>query len=142
MPRSILIVEDDRPTQALLVALTNRCGYVATSAFDGGAALRHIHDDQPDGMILDLLLPVMSGLEILGELAVMNSDLICRTVVVTAAAESFYRDRPEIAACRAVLRKPFDIDELEHAMLSLFDGSDGDGGKKVRAGGTMRLKIV
>ena len=136
---TLLVVEDDRPTHALFVALANRCGCEASSAFDGRAALRKVRGERPDGIILDLLLPEMNGVELLKEVDRFAPHLISRTIVVTAASDSVFQDCAQMRYVRCLMRKPFNIEELESDLLLMFNGRPAE--QKARAGGPMRLKI-
>src|SRR5207237_8562014 len=91
--RTVLVVEDDRPTHALFVALVNRCGFQSKSAFDGPSALRHIREERPDAIILDLLLPSLNGFQILSEIRRFTPALLPQVVVVRAALGSLYGGR-------------------------------------------------
>ncbi|HYS55468.1 MAG TPA: response regulator [Thermoanaerobaculia bacterium] len=136
---SLLVVEDDRPTHALFVALIRRCGCEARSAFDGRSALRQVRGQRPDGIILDLLLPEMDGFQFLSEMDRFAPDLVLRTIVVTAASELLFEGCVQMRLVRNVMRKPFNIEELEKDMLSMLDGRPA--AQRARAGGPMRLKI-
>jgi len=139
----ILVVEDDRPTHALLVTLVKRCGCDPWSAFDGASALRVIRGEALDGMLLDLLLPSVNGFEILREVKSTVPDLLGKTLVLTAAAESTYHDCQEIRQVRGLFRKPFDVQGLEDEILLMLKGvSQEPPLQKARAGASMRLKIV
>jgi DNA-binding response OmpR family regulator len=116
---SLLVVEDDRSTHALFVAVVNRCGFEAVSAFDGAVALRRIRAECPDAMILDLLLPTLNGFEILREVKGNVPDLLPRTIVVTAAAESTYKNCEELRQVCATLRKPFNVEHLVEELQTL-----------------------
>jgi len=138
----ILVVEDDRPTHALLVTLVKRCGCDPWSAFDGASALRVIRGEALDGMILDLLLPSVNGFEILREVKTIAPDLLGKTLVVTAAAESTYHDCQEIRYVRGLFRKPFDVQGLEDEIFKMVKRDAQEPPlERARTGGTMRLKI-
>jgi len=138
----ILVVEDDRPTHALLVTLVRRCGRDSWSAFDGASALRTIRSEPLDGMLLDLLLPNVNGFEILREVKSTVPDLLGKTLVVTAASESTYRDCEEIRYVRGLFRKPFDVQGLEDEILQMLKvDAQVPPLERARTGGTMRLKI-
>ena len=139
--RSVLVVEDDRPTHALLVAVVRRCGFEAHSAFDGPTALGRILNERPDGVILDLLLPTLNGFQILSEVRNLVPAILPKIVVVTAAAESLYRGSTHLQSVHAILRKPFDVDQLEEVLRRMMQERAATHGE-LRADGTMRLKIV
>jgi len=62
---SILIVEDDRDLNKAYSTILNREGYKVETAFDGQEALEKLKNFEPDLILLDLLMPVMGGLEFL-----------------------------------------------------------------------------
>ena len=82
MRRRLLIVEDD-PTlrQALTFNLT-REGYEVTSAADGEAALEAARSDRLDLVLLDVMLPGMSGVEVL---RVLRREGITTPVIILSA---------------------------------------------------------
>jgi two-component system response regulator RegX3 len=115
----ILVVEDEGSYQdALLVGLT-REGYEVEVAADGAAALQAFIDNPPDLVLLDLLLPGMSGLEVCRRMRataptpiIIVSALNTETDVVLAfelGAEDYiskpYRLRELVARIRSVLRR-------------------------------------
>lgn len=63
---NILVVDDDEALQKLVVSLLTRAGMNAYSAFDGLEAQEALQNrDLPDLMLLDLMMPAMSGIEVL-----------------------------------------------------------------------------
>jgi CheY-like chemotaxis protein len=108
-----VIVEDDVATQALLAAVARRCGLKARLAGDGEAAIALILSDPPSVLVIDLLLPRLSGLDVLRRLHQVSPQLLPRTVVVTAADEKTLQGAdPTLRLVRCVMRKPLDIAEL------------------------------
>ena len=116
---SILVVEDEGSYQeALLIGLT-REGYHVEVAADGVAALQSFIDHPPDLVLLDLLLPGISGLEVCRRMRaiaptpiIIVSALNTETDVVLAfelGAEDYiskpYRLRELVARIRSVLRR-------------------------------------
>jgi two-component system response regulator RegX3 len=116
---SILVVEDEGSYQeALLIGLT-REGYHVEVASDGVAALQSFIDHRPDLVLLDLLLPGISGLEVCRRMRaiaptpiIIVSALNTETDVVLAfelGAEDYiskpYRLRELVARIRSVLRR-------------------------------------
>ncbi len=65
--RPILVVEDDTPTREFITELISKSGYVVSSASDGEEARLRVADSIPELVILDLMLPKVSGLELLAE---------------------------------------------------------------------------
>lgn len=64
MPK-VLLVDDDRDLVGVLRYTFQRDGYTVAAAYDGEAALRAIKAESPDIVILDLMMPRASGMEVL-----------------------------------------------------------------------------
>jgi len=67
-PARILVVDDERHIARFLVYTLNKKGYEAQAVYDGEAALSAAEVFAPDGILLDLLLPKLSGQEVLSRL--------------------------------------------------------------------------
>jgi CheY-like chemotaxis protein len=64
----VIVIEDDRPSTDLLTVFLESAGYVVSTAHDGPSGLDAIRRQQPVAVILDLLLPVMDGWDVLAAL--------------------------------------------------------------------------
>lgn len=105
---SILVAEDDRGIQTLLTTILTREGFTVDCVDDGAAALQRLEAKRYDAVLLDLMMPNLSGGDVIRLLADRGSDALSRVIVITAAAmhEATAVDR------LPVVRKPFDLDEL------------------------------
>jgi two-component system phosphate regulon response regulator PhoB len=83
----ILIIEDERQLTEVLSYNLQREGYEITVAHDGQEGLRKAQTILPDLIILDLMLPVMSGLEVCRELRSGDRTKEIPIVILTAKAE-------------------------------------------------------
>jgi DNA phosphorothioation-dependent restriction protein DptG len=80
---NILIVEDDKDlNNAYRIILENE-GYAVESAFDGKEALRKLKTFQPQLILLDLLMPIMGGLEFLQHYDLLKSHSDVRVLIFT-----------------------------------------------------------
>ena len=108
--RSIaLVVEDDPWIRLLLRDLLTDEGYAVLEASNGSAALRLAQRQPPALVVLDLVLPEQSGLELLTELKSTRATAHVPVIAVSARADLLVR-AAELAD--AVVAKPFDIEEL------------------------------
>jgi DNA-binding response OmpR family regulator len=82
MRRRILVVEDDRTLRQALTFNLTREGFEVTSAPDGEAALAAARGQRLDLILLDLMLPAMSGLEVL---RVLRRDGVPTPVIILSA---------------------------------------------------------
>src|SRR5512144_1760586 len=62
--RKILIIEDERDVADLIAINLRKAGFNVSAAADGADGLQKARDNRPDFIILDLMLPKMSGLEV------------------------------------------------------------------------------
>ena len=103
----ILVVEDDRTIRQMYRSALMLAGYDVDAVDDGLPALRRLEEDRPDLVVLDLHLPRVDGLSVLGELRATSG--ICNIPVVVVTGTSL---QPTIPAATAVLEKPCDPDRL------------------------------
>ncbi|TSC82098.1 MAG: hypothetical protein G01um101420_628 [Parcubacteria group bacterium Gr01-1014_20] len=65
MGKKILVIEDDRFLSSLMKARLEKEGFTAIQAFDGEEALNLLKQDKPDLIVMDLIMPKVSGFELL-----------------------------------------------------------------------------
>lgn len=106
----VLIAEDDDDINHMLSDLLDGQGYRTQSAFSGTEALLYIEREAPAAVILDLMLPGMTGEELL--LRIKETD--AGTAVIVASAKDDVRTRVALLRAGAddYVVKPFDTDEL------------------------------
>jgi two-component system, OmpR family, response regulator QseB len=113
--KRILIVDDDDAIRALLVTILRRRGLKVDTARSGMEAIERITSCHYALMLLDLMMPRMSGYEVLERLHGMPADLRPFVLVLTAGGEPRSLD-PAIVA--GTVRKPFDIEMLIDSVIA------------------------
>ena len=115
----ILIVDDDEDIRDSLAECLELEGFTVATAANGAEGLARLREDAtPSLVLLDLMMPVMSGWDVLEALK-KNADLASIPVVVfTAAGEPTVTDR---GLQRPVLRKPIDLDLLLEMITKICD---------------------
>ena len=116
MAQRILIADDDPSTLTGLRALLTAWGYEVETAVNGRAALEKIASAHPAAVITDVVMPVMSGLELLD--AVRNRKPSMPVIVLTAHSSL---DSLLVAAAEgafAYLPKPVDVPKLKSVIAS------------------------
>ena len=128
-PFVVLMVEDDHATLSLLEAVARREGFEVLLASDGAQALAILHHHQVDAVVLDLLLPEITGFEILRYFKQTMPAFLRRTIVITAAAEQIYQDCEELHHVRRCFRKPLDLIDLASALHACRAAKARDAGE-------------
>lgn len=80
---NILVVEDDKDLNNAYKLILERAGHTVKTAFDGGDALKKLKNFEPMLILLDLLMPVKSGIDFLHEYDVVNKHPNVKIVVFT-----------------------------------------------------------
>jgi len=114
---SVLVIEDDQALRTLLEALLGRSGIATHTVARGDDALRAISEGAHDAITLDLLLPGLSGVELLGVLRERQPHLLSRVIVITAVSTGTLRSFEFDHLIWKLIRKPFDINELVATVL-------------------------
>ena len=89
--RKILIIEDETDVADLLTLNLRKASYKVSMATDGVTGLQKARDDRPDFIILDLMLPKMSGLEVCRILKSDSATAQMPILMLTAKAEEIDR---------------------------------------------------
>jgi CheY-like chemotaxis protein len=102
----ILVVEDDAPIRSMLVDLLSDAGYSTTEVNTGVEALGWLGEHQPDLLVLDLMMPAMSGWEFLSRSREL--DRLNVPVIILSAIDG-RSDYPSLLGATAWFTKPLDI---------------------------------
>ncbi len=109
--RTVLIADDDAAVVRILESQVRGAGYRTLRAADGREALRLIHDSAPDAVLLDLMLPRMTGFDVLQSLARAGTPRP-RILVVSARGRDADVTRAFDLGADDYLTKPFSPHEL------------------------------
>ncbi|WP_342476416.1 response regulator transcription factor [Paenibacillus sp. FSL H7-0350] len=108
-PISILVAEDDSDISRLLCSIITKSGYLPQPAFSGTEALLYLEQRQWSMVLLDLMLPGMTGEELLNWIRVRGSMPV---LIISAKGEQ----QTKVSALRGgaddFITKPFDIEEV------------------------------
>lgn len=117
MAETILVVEDDRRIRDMVRRGLIFEGYAVTVAEDGETALQLARNEMPDAVILDIMLPGMSGLEVCNRLR--NASTV---PILMLTARDTVQDRVTglDAGADDYLVKPFSFEELLARLRALF----------------------
>ncbi len=112
MTHRILVVDDEPDITALVAYHLAKSGYRVSTAATGADALRAAREERPDIVVLDLMLPGLSGYEVLGELRKREETQDVGVILLTARREEADRIRGISLGADDYLTKPFSPHEL------------------------------
>ena len=107
---SILLVEDEENLHEALKLNLELEGYAVTSAFDGVAALKNVHSEYFDLIVLDVMLPEMDGITITETIRLQNTEI--PILILSAKNSSSDRVLGLKKGADDYLTKPFNLEEL------------------------------
>ncbi|MEJ2339809.1 MAG: response regulator transcription factor [Gemmatimonadales bacterium] len=111
-PAQILVVEDENDIAALVAYHLMREGYRVRTLAAGKQALEQVGRERPDLVLLDLMLPVFSGFEVLAELRGQPETADLPVVILTARDDEADRIRGLELGADDYITKPFSPKEL------------------------------
>lgn len=119
MGKTILIVEDEQNIVDILSFNLSREGYDTLEAYDGPAGLQLALENDPDLILLDLMLPGLSGEEILPQIADIP------VIVMSAKADIKGKVSLLLNGAADYITKPFEIEELLARIIVQFRKTSG-----------------
>ena len=123
MGRNILVVEDDRNISELIQMYLVKEGFDVRAAGDGGRAIEEFQKQEPDLILLDIMLPVMDGWAVCAKIRETSKVPI---IMLTAKSEVFDRIQGLEMGADDYITKPFEIKELLARVHAVMRRKDGD----------------
>lgn len=108
--KRILVTEDDPSLRKLIATILQRASYDVDTAINGHEAIEKAKKTEYDVIVLDLMMPVMDGIEVLSRLAVRTPKP--RFVVIMSAAPADFIANANGMNVFATLHKPSAIEEI------------------------------
>jgi two-component system chemotaxis response regulator CheY len=121
----ILLIDDSTLSRTILKKLIGE-EYEFVEALDGMSGLEMYFLEKPDLVILDLTMPGINGLDVLGQLLSMDPD--ARVVIGTADIQDFSRRQAEEMGAIGFLSKPFQQREVQEMIRKVVASEDGSRG--------------
>lgn len=124
MPKPRILIADDEPNIVLsLEFLMQRAGYAVEVVDNGEDALKRAAEDPPDLMLLDVMLPRLSGFEVCQRLRALPA---CRTlpiVMLTAKGRDSEVSKGLALGATAYITKPFSVEDLVREVKRILGGA-------------------
>jgi two-component system response regulator (stage 0 sporulation protein F) len=116
MKKKILVVEDEENLRLLYEEELNAEGYDVVTAGNGKEALRQVEKVRPDLVVLDIVMPVMDGMEALGQIVGKKRNI----PVIIHTSYPGYREDFMSWAADAYVAKSSDLRELKETVRDLL----------------------
>ena len=123
LKRTVLIAEDDPSLRsAIRDTLDDVRAVDVLEAADGRETMRILAEASPDVLLLDLLMPEISGFEVLRNLACRDDAQRPTVLVMSALAEPAILEALSVMGVDGILPKPFRVEELARAVREAIAG--------------------
>ncbi|GAB3409773.1 response regulator transcription factor [Schumannella luteola] len=140
----VLLVDDESGIRDALAPFLSRSGFEVYTAEDGGEGLAAIERNSPALVVLDVMMPVLDGREVLRRLRREGSQL--PVILLTQVGESFERAAALEEGADDYLNKPFDPQELVARIRAILRrvnaGQPALGGSAGLTAGAVRIDRV
>jgi CheY-like chemotaxis protein len=110
--KKILLVDDTKTVLMFETMMLRGGGYRLSTACDGEDALKKVEQDRPDLIILDIMMPVLNGIDTCKHLKSNADTMDIPVVMVTTKGEPEMVEKAFEAGCNDYLTKPVDKIEL------------------------------
>lgn len=112
----ILLADDEEDLRRVLSKRLEAWGYTVIAAADGLEAVRLAATEQPQLILLDVMMPRLNGLEAVRQLKSAPATARIPIVLITAKGKSLAEDDVQALGVQAVLHKPYETDDLRRAV--------------------------
>ena len=116
----ILVVEDEPEIRILVKTMLEKAGYSVVEAEDGEAALRLVNEEEPDLVLLDVMIPCIEGWEVCRRIRENEATRRIPIIMVTVRTTDEDIQRSVECGANAHINKPFDQRELLDTIKKLL----------------------
>ena len=118
--KTVLVVDDHRPVRALCRASLEEAGFHVLEAENGQEALASVQAERPDAILLDIMMPGISGWEVTAALLAERSTDEIPIIFISARTEPSDRIRAYELGAHAYVTKPFDPETLAETVATVL----------------------
>jgi DNA-binding response OmpR family regulator len=112
MPRTVLIIDDERDANDILASLVAARGFEPVQLFDGLHVLEAVRKHSPELILLDLMMPGLDGFEVCEKLKRNRETNLIPVLMVTALNDANHRARGVRVGANGYLTKPFQPEQF------------------------------
>ena len=138
----VLVVEDEAPLVTLLRYNLEKEGFAVTEAADGEEALLRIAEQKPDAVLLDWMLPLLSGIEVCRQIRRAPATRSLPVIMLTARGEEGDRVRGLNSGADDYVVKPFSLGELVARLRAVIRRAQPNAGEDVLRYADVAMDLV
>lgn len=124
-PRVVLLAEDDRDIRELVVTKLTAAGFRVIAVGDGTAALSELRSQLPDVALLDVMMPGISGLDIISKLRVEPVTAGIPVILMSAKSQEFDVQNGIAFGAADYIIKPFSPRDLVSRIEAVLSRTAG-----------------
>src|SRR4029078_2504282 len=137
----VMLVEDDNNLREIYEARLLAEGYEIVSAQDGEEALALAVKEKPDLIIADIMMPKISGFDMLDILRTTPETKNTKVIMMTALSQVEDKDRAaKLGADRYLVKSQVTLEDVARVSREVLEGKSADGGAADRIAGTASLQ--
>lgn len=118
--KKILLVDDETGFAELLADLLKSDGYEVAVAHDGVEGLEKLESFKPDGIISDIVMPGMDGLEMFRQVKASPKTSSIPFLFISGFQDNQVLEKARKFGVFGILQKPIDIDQIERRLRDLM----------------------
>lgn len=107
MDKRVLIVDDDATNRDLISRALNKDNYIIREARDGREALAMVEDDRPDLIVLDIMMPGMSGYQVCEAIRSREANKAVKVLFLSARKRETAKGAADFSGGDDYMEKPF-----------------------------------
>jgi two-component system phosphate regulon response regulator PhoB len=138
----VLVVEDEAPLVTLLRYNLEKEGFAVAEAADGEEALLRIAEHKPDAVLLDWMLPLLSGIEVCRQIRRAPATRSLPVIMLTARGEEGDRVRGLNSGADDYVVKPFSLGELVARLRAVIRRAQPNAGEDVLRYADVTMDLV
>jgi two-component system phosphate regulon response regulator PhoB len=138
----VLVVEDEAPLVTLLRYNLEKEGFAVAEAADGEEALLRIAEQKPDAVLLDWMLPLLSGIEVCRQIRRAPATRSLPVIMLTARGEEGDRVRGLNSGADDYVVKPFSLGELVARLRAVIRRAQPNAGEDVLRYADVTMDLV
>lgn len=125
MGNKILVVDDDADITDFIKLVLEEAGYEVVTAENGRAALKQVIKEKPDLILLDVMMPEMSGWEVCELIKCNEESKNVPVIMITAKSEVQSKVKGMQVGANGYVTKPFEIDDVIEKVRLMLESKNG-----------------